>query len=159
MANFAEEGMYTKTVSRKMIQMTQRINVEWKSHVAETGVTCYTCHRGNNIPQNVWFTDSAKPQGSGFLSGKNGQNTPSLSVGLSDLPYDPFTPYLLKAENIRMNGPTALPTGNKNSIQDTEKVFGLMVHMSTSLGVNCAYCHNTRAVSYTHLTLPTSDLV
>ena len=145
-ANFAEEGMYTKTVSRKMIQMTQRINVEWKSHVAETGVTCYTCHRGNNIPQNVWFTDPAKPQGSGFLSGKNGQNTPSPSVGLSDLPYDPFTPYLLKAENIRMNGPTALPTGNKNSIQDTEKVFGLMVHMSTSLGVNCAYCHNTRAM-------------
>jgi photosynthetic reaction center cytochrome c subunit len=45
-----------------------------------------------------------------------------------------------------MNGPTALPTGNKNSIQDTEKVFGLMVHMSTSLGVNCAYCHNTRAM-------------
>jgi photosynthetic reaction center cytochrome c subunit len=53
---------------------------------------------------------------------------------------------LLKAENIRMNGPTALPTGNKNSIQDTEKVFGLMVHMSTSLGVNCAYCHNTRSM-------------
>ena len=145
-ANFAEEGMYTKTVARKMIQMTQRINVEWKSHVANTGVTCYTCHRGNNVPQNVWFIDPAKQQGSGFLTGKNGQNTPAPSVGLSDLPYDPFTPYLLKAENIRMNGPTALPTGNKNSIQDTEKVFGLMVHMSTSLGVNCAYCHNTRAM-------------
>jgi photosynthetic reaction center cytochrome c subunit len=65
-ANFAEDAVYTKIVSRKMIQMTQRINVEWKSHVAETGVTCYTCHRGNNIPQNVWFTDPAKPQGSGF---------------------------------------------------------------------------------------------
>jgi len=42
-------------VARRMIQMTQRINVDWKPHVADTGVTCYTCHRGNNIPANVWF--------------------------------------------------------------------------------------------------------
>ena len=43
-----------------MIQMTQHINADWKTHVAETGVTCYTCHRGNTVPAEIWFT--AEPQ-------------------------------------------------------------------------------------------------
>ena len=51
--NFASDEIYTKVVARKMLQMTRKINADYKSHVAETGVTCYTCHRGNNIPKNV----------------------------------------------------------------------------------------------------------
>jgi len=54
--NFAEDSKYTKIVARKMIEMTRHINGNWKNHVAETGVTCYTCHRGNPVPTNVWFT-------------------------------------------------------------------------------------------------------
>jgi photosynthetic reaction center cytochrome c subunit len=52
---------------------------------------------------------------------------------------------LLGAEPIRVNGPTALPSGNKSSIASTEKTYSLMNHMSSSLGVNCTYCHNTNA--------------
>ena len=37
------------------------------------------------------------------------------------------------------------PDGNKTSIQRTEWTYALMMHMSTSLGVNCTYCHNTRS--------------
>jgi len=146
-ANFAEDGNYTKVVSRNMIQMTQRINAEWKPHVANTGVTCYTCHRGNNIPQNVWFTSPESKQGIGFMGNKDQQNTPVAALGGSSLPYDPFTPYLLKDEKIGVNGDTALPTGNKNNIRHTEWTYGLMMHFSKSLGVNCTYCHNTRAMS------------
>jgi photosynthetic reaction center cytochrome c subunit len=40
-------------------------------------------------------------------------------------------------------GDTALPTGNKATLQSTENVYGFMTHMSTSLNVNCTYCHNT----------------
>ena len=39
-ANFAEDSKYTKVVARRMIQMTQHINSDYKAHVKETGVTC-----------------------------------------------------------------------------------------------------------------------
>jgi len=144
-ANFAEDVKYTKVVARRMIQMNQDINSNWKSHVSETGVTCYTCHRGNHIPQQIWFKKDATPQGADFIGDKAGQNDPALSVGLSSLPNDPFTPFLLGAQPIRVNGTTALPSGNRHSIKQAEWTYGLMTHMSTSLGVNCTYCHNSRS--------------
>ena len=144
-ANFADGSLYTKVVARRMIQMTRHINSDWKNHVAETGVTCYTCHRGNPVPSQVWFTKKDQPYGSNFMGDKAGQNTPDKDVNLSSLPYDPFTPFLLKAENIRVGGTTALPTGNRQSIKQAEWTYGLMTHMSQGLGVNCTYCHNTRS--------------
>ena len=39
----------------------------------------------------------------------------------------------------------ALPDSKGKPIQDAEKTFGLMISMSQSLGVNCTFCHNTRA--------------
>jgi photosynthetic reaction center cytochrome c subunit len=144
-ANFAEDSKYTKVVARRMLQMTQYINSEWKPHVAETGVTCYTCHRGQPVPSAIWFTQSHEPQGSNFIGDKAGQNEPAAVVNLSSLPNDPFTPFLLQAKDIRMNGPTPLPSGNRHSTKQTEWTYGLMTHMSTSLGVNCTYCHNSRS--------------
>ena len=44
------DTLYTKVVSRRMLQMTRDINVNWQPHVAATGVTCYTCHRGKPVP-------------------------------------------------------------------------------------------------------------
>ena len=146
-ANFADDSLYTKVVARRMVQMTQHINTDWKPHVAETGVTCYTCHRGNPVPKEIWFTADSQPQGSNFIGNKMGQNTPADSVKLASLPYDPFTSYLLKDEPIRVNATKALPTsgGQGESIQRTEKTYALMEHMSSGLGVNCTYCHNTRS--------------
>ena len=66
-ANLADDGKYTKVVARRMLQMTQYINTEWKPHVAETGVTCYTCHRGQPVPSAIWFTKDHQPQGSNFM--------------------------------------------------------------------------------------------
>lgn len=145
--NFAEDSKYTKVVARRMIQMTQHINADWNSHVADTGVTCYTCHRGNHIPQQVWFKRDPTPPGANFIGDKSGQNEPASSVGLSSLPNDPFSPFLLASEGIRVGGVTALPNGNRHSIKQAEWTYGLMTHMSTSLGVNCTYCHNTRSFS------------
>jgi photosynthetic reaction center cytochrome c subunit len=148
-ANLADDSLYTKVVARKMVQMTQNINSNWKTHVAETGVTCYTCHRGQPVPKEIWFTADSQPQGSNFIGDKAGQNTPAPSVKLASLPYDPFTPYLLGNEPIRVGATKALPvSGAKGeSIQRTEKTYALMTHMSASLGVNCTYCHNTQNFS------------
>jgi photosynthetic reaction center cytochrome c subunit len=146
-ANFAEDSKYTKVVARRMIEMTRYINTDWKNHVAETGVTCYTCHRGNPVPSNVWFTEAEQDKGADFIGDRAGQNLAAMSVGLSSLPSDPFTPFLLGELDIRVNGSTALPSGNRHSIKQAEWTYGLMTHMSTSLGVNCTYCHNTQSFS------------
>jgi photosynthetic reaction center cytochrome c subunit len=142
--NLADDSLYTKVVSRRMLEMTQQVNSQWKTHVVATGVTCYTCHRGNNIPTDIWFQPT--PQGgSNFIGDQAGQNQGLASASWAALPYDPFTPYLLNEVPIRIQGATPLPTGNTNSIVATEGTYSLMNHMSTALGVNCTYCHNSRS--------------
>jgi len=145
--NFADDSLYTKTVARRMIQMNQQINDNWSNHVKTTGVTCYTCHRGNNIPQNVWF-NTVEKRGGNMLGNKNGQNDPLVGSAYASLPNNSFSSYFVaKASAARVIGDTALPTGNKASLQSTENVYGVMSHMSHSLGANCTFCHNSRAFS------------
>ncbi len=143
-ANLADDSQYQKVVARRMIEMTRHLNIDYKQHVAATGVTCYTCHRGQNIPANIWFINPGM-QVRGAAADPNGQNAPASSVGSTSLPYDPFLPYLRDAQAIRIQSTTALPSGDKSSIQHTEQTYGLMVHMSKALGVNCTFCHNSRA--------------
>jgi photosynthetic reaction center cytochrome c subunit len=147
--NLADDGKYTKVVARRMLQMTQHVNGDWKQHVGATGVTCYTCHRGKPVPEQVWYAPSDRKYAANSLMGDlAGQNQPAESVAFSSLPNDPFTPYLLEARPIRVNGEAALKmTGaaaNRTSTKQAEFTYGLMVHMSDSLGVNCTFCHNTR---------------
>ncbi len=142
--NLADDSKYQKVVARNMIRMTQKVNADWKNHVAGTGVTCWTCHRGNNIPAQVWFNAVPQDKRSDFIGNLNGQNAPADSVGVAALPNEPFTPYMHKGTEIRVGAGTALPTGHKASIQSTEATYGLMMVMSKSLGVNCTYCHNSR---------------
>jgi len=169
-ANMAEDTYYTKIVARRMVQMTQNINSTWAPHVwgvgagngngvgnavtnvggagtpGGAGVTCYTCHRGMNVPNYIWYKDEGPtPNKGGVLEVSMGQNKASESVGNSSLPYDPFTPMLEADYPIRQQGETALPAGNRHSIKETEWTYALMIHFAQSLGVNCTYCHNSRA--------------
>jgi photosynthetic reaction center cytochrome c subunit len=144
----ASDAVYTKVVARKMLQMTRNINANWTSHVQQVGVTCYTCHRGNAVPKYVWNTDPIVARSGGMLAG-NTRGIASAghdSVKYASLPYDPFTPYLLGAYPIRVQSKLA-DGGPKVPIKATEATYGLMMHMSGSLGVNCTYCHNSRAWS------------
>ena len=143
--NMAEDTYYTKIVSRRMIQMTQNINANWQAHVAPAGVTCYTCHRGNNVPSYIWYKDPGPRDQGGVLEVSTGKNLASASAGDSSLPRDPFTPMLEGDYPIRQQGETALPDGNRHSIKETDWTYALMIHFSQSLGVNCTYCHNSRA--------------
>ena len=142
--NFASDEKYQKVVARRMLQMTRDININWQKHVAQTGVTCYTCHRGKPIPEYTWFVN-AGPAPRGLMAGTAGQNKPAQVVGLTSLPYDPFTPFLLNDRVARVVGGTALPTGNTAGIDTTEQTYALMMHTSQALGVNCTHCHNTRS--------------
>jgi photosynthetic reaction center cytochrome c subunit len=158
-ANFADDAKYTKVVARRMLQMTQTVNADWKSHVGATGVTCYTCHRGNPVPNQVWFAPADKRSTGALLGDLEGQNQPAASVAYSSLPYDPFSHYLQDAKQIRVNGNEALAmTGdaaNRSSTKQAEFTYGLMMHMSQSLGVNCTYCHNTQSFQSWEVSPPT----
>lgn len=143
--DFSSDSLYTKRVARKMLQMTRHINADWKSHVAQTGVTCWTCHRGQPVPAHVWYSAAEPKQTHTMLGDRAGQNAPAMSVALASLPNDPFTPFLNQANDIRIIGAQALPDGNRKSTKQAEFTYGLMMHISQALGVNCTYCHNTRS--------------
>ncbi len=144
LANMASDTLYTKTVARHMIEMTRAINTEWKSHVGNVGVTCYTCHRGHSVPQYVWFTSPPPRDAGGLAETNTGQALPSQASALTELATDPFTPFLLDNRPIRVEGQTALPGTSNASTKETEWTYGLMAHFGHSLGVGCTYCHNTR---------------
>jgi photosynthetic reaction center cytochrome c subunit len=151
-ANLADDSKYTKVVARRMIEMTRQVNANWAPHVGNTGVTCYTCHRGNAVPTNLYFT-AATPKnnrvGPGF-GDDAGQNKANPSIALASLPYDPFTPFLNGgkggSEEIRVQGVKALPQADhRSSTKQAEYTYSLMNHFSKSLGVNCTFCHNTQS--------------
>ncbi len=161
LADLSDDSKYTKVVARRMLQMTQEINGNWQQHVgsastldsagaagkAGAGVTCYTCHRGQNIPTQLWTKAVPQDKRSDFIGNLNQSNAPTESVAYASLPNDPFSAYLANKSltgNIKVGAATALPTGHVASIQKTEGTYGLMMHMSDALGVNCTYCHNTR---------------
>lgn len=144
--NLALDASYTKIVARRMFQMTQHINADWAAHVGPTGVTCYTCHRGMPVPANIWFNaPKPAPQVAGYAEANQGKNLVSPAAGFSSLPYDPYAPFLEGAQNIRVQAHQALPGTDNASIKQTDWTYALMVHFSDALGVNCTYCHNSRA--------------
>ncbi|MEN9527812.1 MAG: hypothetical protein RLY56_1763 [Pseudomonadota bacterium] len=148
--NYADESKYQYKVARSMLKMTRDINSNYQAHVKDTGVTCHTCHRGQPVPSYVWFTDPGTGREKASIGANAGQNTPVTALGTttiahSSLPFDPYSPFLLGDQPIRVETTTALPSGNRSSIKQAEWTYSLMVHMSNSLGVNCTYCHNTRA--------------
>lgn len=143
--NMAADDLYTKRVARRMIEMTRHINQEFKNHVDGTGVTCYTCHRGNPVPAVVSYPDPGLGRTVGMAGNRAGQNAPSPAVAYASLPNDPFSNFLEYATEIRVVSHTALPEGSKRTIKQTEHTYGLMMHISQALGVNCTFCHNSRS--------------
>ncbi len=111
------KSLYTKVVSRRMLQMTRQINGQYSTHVKQTGVTCYTCHLGKPLPNGLWFYSS--------------QND--------------YLRHYLDRDGARVVSQTVAPSNvNRSSVKQTEWTYALMISQSRSLGVNCTYCHNSR---------------
>jgi photosynthetic reaction center cytochrome c subunit len=143
--DLVNDSAYPKVVARRMLQMTKEINSQWKSHVGETGVTCYTCHRGEPVPKHIWHRDAIPHDTRGMAASRRGQNLASSTVGSTSLPSDVYAMFLLRASEVRVVTQTPLPSGNKRDIMDTEGTYGFMMHVSSALGTNCTACHNSRS--------------
>ncbi len=155
-ANMASDELYTKVVARRMLQMTQTINSTWSSHVKQTGVTCYTCHRGQAVPAVAW---TLPPTGNpnSIVGNLHGQNAPTPASAYASLPNTAVAHYLIDkdAPNIRVAANGTHPTpADKLTVMETENTYGLMMHTSQALGVNCTYCHNTASFRAWNISTP-----
>lgn len=142
---------YQSVVARRMIQMTQNINEGWGAHVnayGENGVTCYTCHRGEPVPSDTWFLATPTVMAAQGWSANQNRVTPLSSY--TSLPSDALEAYLLNYERIGVHDLESRAAGIPGQdgypgIQNAERTYAFMNYVSNSLGVNCTFCHNTRA--------------
>jgi len=147
--DYAGDDKYPKRVAREMLRMTRHINADWAKHVAgsaPTGVTCYTCHRGQPIPAQTWYqAPPASELRTGFFNLKSSVRPPTPATHNTVLAPDALSNYLLEDDNIRVIGTTPLAGENPHRILQARDTYSLMMIMSESLGVNCNFCHATRA--------------
>ncbi len=149
--NYGSDDLYTKVVSRRMIEMTQNINENWDGHVnanGEVGVTCYTCHRGQAVPSEIWF--KIGPVNMAAEGWSAVQNRATLRSQYTSLPADALEHFLVDYGQIGVHNLESRVAENPSedgvqTIQNTERTYALMNYVSNSLGVNCTFCHNTRA--------------
>lgn len=139
--DLSADTRYTKKVARRMLEMTQALNSKWKVHTGATGVTCYTCHRGQAIPTQVFYPSAGDPRAQLLTGARDGVTR----LGDMALPRDPLGQFLAKPGAIPVIAHDALPTGPGATIQATEATYSLMIHVSRDLGVNCTFCHNSRS--------------
>ncbi len=148
---FEDMDSYQTSVGYTMIGMTQNLNENWDGHVnanAEVGVTCYTCHRGQPVPSDVWFDISPvneRVEGWGAV-----QNRVTPLSSYTSLPSDALQTYLVDGESIKVHDLDSRVDGVPGvdgypGIQHAERTYAFMNYISNSLGVNCVFCHNSRA--------------
>jgi photosynthetic reaction center cytochrome c subunit len=91
---------YQTQVAYSMIEMTQNINQNWAAHVqanAEVGVTCYTCHRGQPVPNNIWFR--VGPVNNNAAGWPAIQNRVTMTSNFTSLPSTYLEHFLLQDED------------------------------------------------------------
>ncbi len=150
-STYGSDDLYTKVVARSMIQMTQGLNENWSGHVnlsGMAGVNCYTCHRGQNVPSDIWFNVTPTVD---VMTGWGGvQNRVTPVSQYTSLPSDALQKYLVEANQIAVHDLESRVEGRPSdegyqAWQHTERTFSLMNYFSNSLNVNCVFCHNSRA--------------
>ena len=142
--DLASDAKPTKLVARRMLEMTRYVNSAWKSHVEPAGVTCYTCHRGQPVPQEVWWPRQPKPQNP-FLDKSEAWNEAADTV-YGFFPTAGFAEYYLADNPINAQSSTALRSNAVANTVVVKRIYEMMMQMSVQIGVNCGYCHNSRAL-------------
>jgi photosynthetic reaction center cytochrome c subunit len=143
---FSGEENDATAIASLHVEMTRNLNENWDSHNGEAGVTCYTCHRGEPVPQNTWF--SPEPLNSWAGPSAMFQNQARASTYSTTLPVDAIQTYLLEEDQlVGVHGyaPRDEDGSSNASIYHTYQTYALMMHFANSIGANCTYCHNTRS--------------
>ena len=140
--DYASDAKPEKAAARVMLQMTRHLNADWSSHLAGAGVTCFTCHRGRPVPQEIWFPSTPPPHNR-FL-GKQENWRESADTVQKFFPDDSYAEYLYDHQPIAVQSTTVEPSGTVASRVEAKRIYEMMMTISDGLGVNCGYCHNSR---------------
>ena len=130
--DFASDANPHKLVARRMLQMTQYINSDWKSHVGQVGVTCYTCHRGQPMPPKAWFLDTPLPR-TGILGAPSVFKETAHTVR-DFFPNAGWEEYYLQNNPIHVESRTVTPTGDTSTASEAARVYEMMMQMSDGMG-------------------------
>jgi photosynthetic reaction center cytochrome c subunit len=141
--DYASDANPHKQAARVMLQMTRHINADWTNHVGTSGVTCYSCHRSRPVPSAMWFPRTPAPENP-WIDKQEDWNEASRTVR-GFFPVAGYEEYLLQDEAGVAQSRTALPTGEVAAQVVVKRLYEMMMQMSDGIGVNCGYCHNSRA--------------
>ncbi len=142
-ADYSSDVKPTKLAARRMMEMTRYINSAWATHVNPVGVNCYTCHRGQPVPAEVWWPRPAKPQGR--LAERSEPWNEAADTVSTFFPNAGYSEYYLQDHPIAVQSVTAMRTNSVGAQVVTARIYEMMMEMSLQIGVNCGYCHNSRA--------------
>ena len=141
--DYSSDSKPTKIAARRMLEMTRYVNSAWATHVNPTGVTCYTCHRGQPVPAEVWWPRVPKPQRR-FIDASEPWHESADTVS-TFFPDAGYAEYYLQDNPIALQSTTALRSNDVAAQVVVKRVYEMMMQMSLQIGVNCGYCHNSRA--------------
>jgi photosynthetic reaction center cytochrome c subunit len=144
-AAIASKDPQLQAITRAMTDMTQAINTRWRNHVGAGGVTCFTCHRNQAIPPETWFPRAPKETPAMFARSENWNE--SAQTVRNFFPDNGWALYFLQNEPIHVQSKTALRSGTVAPQLVAKRVYEFMMQMSDGIGVNCGYCHNSRALA------------
>ena len=142
--DYASDAKPQKAAARVMLQMTRHINADWTQHTQNAGVTCYTCHRGQPVPAETWFPSA--PQRERPMVAKQNSWREAGDTVRKFFPDAGWDLYFLGDEPISVQSTTALPSHTVATQAVAARVYEMMMQMSDGIGVNCGFCHNSRAI-------------
>lgn len=119
--DYASDAKPAKRVARLMLMMTRHINAAWRQHVAQAGVTCDTCHRGQPVPSFVWFPSPPNP-GRPMVEKQEDWQEDAKTVR-KFFPEDGDDEYLLENTPGLAQSYTALPTGEASAQIVTKRLY------------------------------------
>ena len=141
--NFQSEAKPQKQAARIMTDMTRSLNADWSNHNGAAGVTCYSCHRGQNVPAIAWYPHPS-PQPKPFVGRQEDWNYAATTVR-DFFPDNGFSEYVLQHTEAHITADTALTTPKgPGSWDEFTRQYEYMMQMSDGIGVNCGFCHNSR---------------
>ncbi|MCP9223845.1 photosynthetic reaction center cytochrome PufC [Erythrobacter sp. LQ02-29] len=139
-----------KEVARQMLRMVRDVNSRWTNHVGSQGVTCFSCHQGKNVPEYKWFITPKPTPPLGGMAGKPQEWHTKATTIRDFFPSTPEELYLLKGEPAKLvqarQPLVGGPVPQNHNLEAGENVYILMMQMSQGIGVNCTFCHQSRAL-------------
>ena len=143
-ADYSADTKPAKLAARRMLEMTRYINAAWASHVRPSMVTCFTCHRGQPVPSEAWWPRYTQPERDVVARRDAWFEAADTVSGF--FPDAGYAEYFLQDNPIAAQSTTALPSGTVADAVVVKRIYEMMMQMSLQIGVNCGFCHNSRAI-------------